>query len=462
MDFQKITETIQHPITAIKTYAPAIRDQSIKAVRSQTAKNFLVYSLGGLVLRGANFILLPFITHYLMPAQFGLLSMSRSFVTITTLTLGLGLRQVFGINYFKKTEIERKELLYDLIGIYLIVSLPILLLMYSAKATINRYLFFNNADSSVLFLVFAICSIYFFSELFYQILRYERRAVTLATTQISAAVIRIGLILGLLTYMSAGIVGILFAQLMGLGTVISIGYMTYKNQFPLIHWNLRRLLYNIGPYIMQGIAFIPNIIFIWLLGLIDRWFLGNYISMEQVGLFSMADTFGQLLYVAGIGPLKAAYFPYIYERFSKNSFAKTDAWNKRFIVAIMSAAFILVWSVFTLGQPILYKMLSKNYHQAFGYIMPIMANYILLLGTTLATAPINYCKKTWVLGITLIGLIGFKVVLNSILIPHTQIYGCLHATALTYLIYFIIILWYSRRLVAANAQTDQHAFPLKR
>lgn len=453
MNFEKITNTIQHPITTIKTYAPAIRDQSARAIRSQTAKNFLVYSLGGLILRGANFILLPFITAHLIPAEFGLLSMTRSFVTITTLTLGLGLRQVFGISYFKKNETERKELLYDLVGIYLIVSLPILLLMFTGKSMLNQYLFFGNANHSVLLMVFAICSIYFFSELFYQILRYERRAATLATAQICAAVIRISLIFGLLTWMNAGIAGILFAQLIGLGTVISIGYATYAQQFPSIHWNTKRLFSNIGPYIMQGIAFIPNIIFIWLLGLIDRWYLGKYLSMHQVGLFSMADTFGQLLYVAGIGPLKAAYFPYIYERFSQNSFAKTDAWNKRFIVVIMSAAFIITWTGFTFGKPILYRILSKNYHQAFGYIMPIMANYILLLGTALATAPINYCKKMWVLGCTLIGLIGVKILLNSILIPHTQIYGCLHATALTYLVYFIIILWYSRRLVATKADT---------
>ena len=65
-----------------------------------TVKNFLWYSLSSSLIKSTNIAIMPIILSRLTTAEFGLLSLINTFINILSLLLGLGLKQIVGIEFF--------------------------------------------------------------------------------------------------------------------------------------------------------------------------------------------------------------------------------------------------------------------------------------------------------------------------------------------------------------------------
>ncbi|MEX0672399.1 MAG: oligosaccharide flippase family protein [Candidatus Babeliales bacterium] len=447
MNFEKLPHAIINSLGTLKTSFTTVRIRGAQLASAPITKNFLIYSVGGIFLRGANHLLLPIILASIPPARFGLLSLINSFITVISLSLGMGLRQVFGVEFFKKNKHEQIALMYDISTIYLVVTTPILIGMLYLSNFIQQTIFFDQITIKTVALILAICASTFFSEIFYQLFRFQERAVALLVTQIIAAGVRIGLILVGLLYIYADIESMLIAQLISLICVTIIGYSLCRHDLSREYFNGKRALHYAWPYIKQGIPLVCTLIFTWILGMIDKWCISSTINLNNNGYYSLADTCGQLFYVGFIGPCKAAYFPYIYKKFAQNPFAQTYQFNLKLCWLIMTATIITIPSIFILGQPLLYWLIHKEYYPAISYILPVLFNYILSLGTFLAGAPITYTKDMNALMGMLFILVGIKTATTIYLMPLLGIYGCIAATSLTYGIYFWFILWYSNRLI---------------
>ncbi|MEY3397585.1 MAG: hypothetical protein RL220_179, partial [Bacteroidota bacterium] len=68
--------------------------------RSETTRNFLVYSFGALFVKGVSFFLLPLYTRLLSPEEYGLIDLLTTFSNLVDITLSLGLFQYLFMEYF--------------------------------------------------------------------------------------------------------------------------------------------------------------------------------------------------------------------------------------------------------------------------------------------------------------------------------------------------------------------------
>ncbi|PKN03718.1 hypothetical protein CVU75_00790 [Candidatus Dependentiae bacterium HGW-Dependentiae-1] len=438
---------------------------------SPVIKNFLIYSSGTVILKSISLILMPFVLHILPPAQYGLLALAMSFTNILVIISGLGLRQTFGIEFFHGDSAARRNMANDIIVLYLAINIPLLLLVLLNLPLLNTYLFLGTASTTLMVLCLIYCFLQFFTELFYQLLRYQCKAFTLTLLQIGTALATITLNLFFLYHFPWGTSGMLLGYV--LGTLITffvalraylksgcLPYNTWAQTTHLFscaylakHVRLLRTNHTLQKgfyYLRLSLPFIPGMLFNWVLVAGNRWLLARYGTLHDVGIYSLADTFGQLYYTLILYPMAGSYLPHLMHQFvqNKNDIASIEQQNRRTMYLSMLGMALLITAGYLIGKPILYWILPVKYQEAIGYVWLILMGQIFLMGTYFTSALVQFHKKTTFLAASLFVPALINVSLSMLLITPLGIYGCVLATLVAYVFYFGNMLWYNNKLLA--------------
>lgn len=410
-------------------------------------KDFFICSFGAIVLYGTSFFVAPFIMRKLSPEDYGVWGLTNSFINILAPLTGFGLRQVLSIEYFNCQQPERKKKVNDIIIIYLFIGIPLFSILFNYRHIINYYVSFNKVPISFISAGLFIAFMYFFAELFYQILRYERKAFKLTVLQISIAFINFLLIL-IFLYTYENIIGIILAQCIVMIITIIISLYAYIQNNYQSSITILKHVQKAPHYIKYGLPFIPSMLFAWLLSSGDSWILARYSGLHDVGIYTIADTFGKLFNVLILYPWSSSYLPYILNTFAANkkNLIAIEQKNHQIMYISMFLATILITVGFILSKPLLYLLIPPTYYEAIQYIWILLMGYVFLLGSYFASSFIQFNKRRYFIAFGLCIPAMLNIILNIILIPYFQIYGCTIATLLSYISYFCITLWYNYRL----------------
>jgi O-antigen/teichoic acid export membrane protein len=422
--------------------------QIMAAVRSPLFKNFCIYSFGALVLRMSSLALTPLTLTLISPEEFGLLALANSFINIVAVLVGLGLRQVLSLEFFHCTSARRREMANDMIVIYLCISVPFFTLLLCGHAWLKSALFASNVSDSFVVLIIASCFISFFVELFYQLLRYQCKAYALTMLQLTAACITLSCTVILLYVYRWGLYAVLVGNGMGMLYVFGRALHAYVRAgcWPLLA--VRQSAKRMGYYVRYGAPFIPTVLFGWLLASGDRWILAHYASLHEVGIYSLADAFGQCYMMLILYPMSGSYLPYVMHAYAHNpnTIPAVERWNLKNMYLSMAVAACAITLCCGLGARLLTVILPVHYHEAIGYIWFVLMGYVFLMGTYFASALIQFYKKTSVLLITLAMPALLNLALTLLLVPRFTLFGCVLATFISYVVYFIIVVGYNYRL----------------
>lgn len=419
--------------------------------RSPIIKDFCIYSGGSLLLRGSSLLVAPITLSVLSPAQFGLYALANSFIAIASVLIGLGLRQYLSLEFFHASSMQRREIVNDMIVVYLAIATPCCLCMaLAAFLHADALVSADASDSSaygLIVLSIVSCFISFFVELFYQILRYQCKALLLTIVQVSAACVVVISSL-ILLWAQCGVCGLLFSSMLGMLYGIGIAAWEYYARDCWRSFDWRRGTQKIGYYVARGAPFIPTVLFGWILASSSRWVLARYGSLSDVGIYSLADSVGQLYTLFILYPMSGSYLPHLLMRYAANQhdLGLVERWNMR----VMWMSMIAMTCIITIGYGVcnscVRSLLPVQYHDAASALWFILMANVFLMGTYFATALIQFRKKTSILLVSIGVSATCNLILTLLLVPSFGIRGCLWASLASYVIYFAIILFCNWRL----------------
>lgn len=413
-------------------------------------KNFFLYSCGSLILRSISIVVAPITMSMLSPDQYGILALLNSFISIACIVCGLGLRQALSLEYFHHNQEQQILIIQELIVTYSILALPLLCIATLCHSCINNYFFLGTVPTYLLIASFILIFFYFFSELLYQILQYEHKAFELTTLQTSIALITVIINLILLCYLQLGIASIILGQLMGILIVCVMGVK--KAKFHLFSKKIPHRT-TIKKYLMLGVPFIPSMLFAWLLAAGDRWVLARHATLSDVGIYSVADTFGQIFQMVVLLPFSNAYLPYLMKKFADNTnnLVAVEQWNRHVMwLFIPTLCFVFSFG-YIVSKPLVIWLLPATYHDALTYVWLLLIGYLLLVCSYFPAALIQFKKKTTFLSFALCIPAVVNVLLNILLVPSYKIMGCVLATVFSYGLYFLIMVLYNYRVTKSLA-----------
>jgi len=409
--------------------------------------NFFTYSFGAILTRLITSLLAFISINFLSESEYGLLSLINNFIGILPIFFNLGLRQAFWIDYFHNNHSGRKQIIADIISIYIFVSLPIVLLLILNSNLINKIFFVNNANSLLIYLIIFISFLTFFIELFFQVFKYQEQPKKLVITQTIMGFINVMFFFSFIYLFNFKIEGIVIANLISMVCICIYAFYLYVkkiNKFNLdIIYEKKKIVY----YLKLGFPFIPSILFSWILSFANRWLLVYYKTFSEVGIYSVSDSFSQLFQVILLVPLINIYQPYIFKKFNENKDKEKHNINEshnglcilvinqnyiKNIFYIMSFILVLVLVGFILLKKILYIFLPNKFHACFKYILILLIGQVFFLGSQLANCFLVFLKKTYILMWIMFASAILNIILNFILIPKYALYGCAFATLISY------------------------------
>lgn len=401
-----------------------------------------VYIFAGLINASIPFLLLPVLTRYLEPAEYGEVAVYQVWIVLIGAICGLSVHGAAARKYFDYDDADQQigEFISACITLLTIstVALSIILFPFIERVSEVIGLSPNWVGIGVLF---AFCN--FLIQLRLGQWQVRKKPKNYGAFQVLQSLLNMLLSLVLVVIFSLGVSG----RLAGLTVaVVFFGIIAL-----LLLWRDGLLRLSWRPDLMKealsfGVPLMPHILGAFLLLTVDRAIISSQLGLEAAGYYMVA---AQMAMVMGLflDGINKAYTPWLYERLKND--VETD---KFFIVKLTYGygALLLLLAVlaFIVGGPVLVFLAGDRYQpaaQVIGWLFLAKAFHGMYY---MACSYIFYTKKTFrIAKITIIsGLIN--VFLLYVFVSEYKIIGAAWAMCISMLFQWLMTWKVASSLVA--------------
>lgn len=414
-------------------------NQAIKKVlQHPLLKKSFIYTVADAINKAIPFLILPFLTYYLTPADYGIVSNYTIFISVLVVFVGLNLNGALSANFFRMDKKEVATYTFNLMGITLVSATVLSLIMLVALGPVNRMIsvtsFFTLAAVWM-----AFCQS--ISAINLDLWRLEEKAVEFGIYQISQTALNILLTVLLVIVYRWGWEGRLWALVITsvLFMVISL-FILYKRGFlkPSVNLGYCR------DALRFGLPLIPHTLGLWVRNGVDRIFITKFYGVAETGLYATGFQFGLLLSFL-ILAFHNAYIPHLYKTLTNGGEAvkhKLVRFTYLYMVVILvvAALFSLV-SVFVIRH-----FLSSHYREASVYVWWAMFTQAFQGMYLMVAIYIFYAKRTTPLAITTFVVSLLQTLLSYFLIKYCGTIGAAYSALIMGIVNFVSLWMVSIRI----------------
>jgi len=402
----------------------------------KSLRSLSIYTFVGFFGAGINFLLMPVLSHYLTPTDYGLLSLVNTYVTILIPLVSLVAYGYITVEYFHMEDQRKFASLFS--SVALIPVLPTLVLFVLGY-------FFYDYFAGILELPIdakwwalsmfplAAMTVYIDTISSYQIVIRDSKYYLVYN--ILRVLVEVALTLLFVVQMRMGWKGRLLSWLVT--TVIFTGasflYFYRKKLLTLdIQWK----------YIKASIIFGAPLIFHTLGKFVvnqsDRLFISKMVSLKEAGIYSVGYTIGTVMLI-GASALANIASPFIMERLKAKD-AVQERQIRRFTYMCIGGL-LLILVIMNIASPFFFKyFMDIRYLQGYTYVFWVSVGYFFWGVYMLFSSYIYYYKQTkFLVWLAIINIIT-NLALNYYFIGIYGGIGAAYATALSFFINLLLLL----------------------
>jgi len=400
-------------------------------------KNSIIYLSSSILSKSIPFLLLPIITRYLSPEEYGTLSIYLIMVSIYSALIGMNIHANISKNFHKVSK--------DSLSTYIGNILMILSLTFSIYLSLTYLMtFYVNSIFSIpskwLLLIPFISVMMMMNEINITILRNEQRAYMFGIFEVSNTFIKMFLTVLFLTVFSLG----WYAQVLGMtigSMVFFIVGLIYMKKREYISMNvdiekMKSILHisiPLIPHVLGGIVIIMS----------DRLFIEHMVSLEMVGIYSVGYMFGMIVMLFTDAFIKA-WSPWFYKSLVHPSNDQKQIIVKYTYFYIISI-FIFAIIVSIIGGFVLPYFVDPRFYGAQEFILWIALGYAVRGAYQIYLPYLVHISKTSFLAISTVTAAVINLFLNYFLIKHFGTIGAAYATFIAFLIAALMVFWYQQK-----------------
>jgi O-antigen/teichoic acid export membrane protein len=419
----------------------AVPDAHERRSFSRMGRNTAFYSFAGLAARVTSVIMLPVYTHYLTPAQYGILALLDVAVDIANILFAAGTRAGLQRFYFKAADDDQR--LSVVFTAWVLENgltwLGALALILGSGFVYHRMMSDGGSPALVQLaaLNFGLGAAVGVPMAFLQI---KQRALPYSAILLSKLVMQVIFNLLFLVHFGMGVASILLSTMI-VNIVLGVGLSIYLLSVTGIRFSRLALtdLRRFGvPYQLATAA-------AFVLAFGDRFFLEHSHGLAEVGVYGLAYTFGFLLYQIATTPFLRAWEP---QRFVAISDAKEErdrAMSRGFLyfnLVVLTVATGLAVYV----RPVIAILTSAPYHTASSLVPLILGAYVIQGWGDVTKFGIDVSERTRLYTYASWAAAGVVLVLYATLIPPFGGYGAAIATTIAFAVRFALGYFWSHRV----------------
>lgn len=421
--------------------------RSIKRIFSnQIFKSTAIYTGVSGISSAIPFILLPIITRYLTPTDYGVLTNFNVLVQVFSAICALNTYTTLTVSYFNKLNSDSlSNHLSNLI--YLIALLFVTCIFISSL--FGHYIFLYSGIS-LLWQYLAILSAFSYAiyTIYTSLLRMQNRVFQFGGFQIFQSLLSAALAIGL----------VVFLKWNWQGRVLSIVVAAVFSML-LSLWLMkesRHLFSNVNLDEMKkafffGIPLLPHSLSMCLKFGMNKIIITNYVGLSANGVYSLGLTLGGIIGVF-MDAFFNAYAPSIYKDLSKIDISPENEANtikiKLVKITYLFAAALLIicvvsYYVMKFYIPVLF---TGKYIDAIQFLPLVMTTIFFEGMYSIMSGYIFYRGKTKILGAITFSSSMLQILLTFFLVKNFGTMGALYSSSIMSLLVFLIVFGYTNKI----------------
>jgi len=401
-----------------------------KTMQSSLARNAGIYTITNILNASIPFMLLPVLTRYMSPSDYGIIAMFSVLIGFTAPFTGLNIVGAIQRKYYEKEEIDLASY----------VTNCLLILVCSSVLVLCAFLLFADQISKVssfpkqwLWVVVAVSVAQFVTLINLSLWHVQLKAHYYGIYQISQTVMDFGLSIFFVVGLGMAWQGRIQAQLL-IFTAFGILSLLILYKSGWIKFSFRTAY--IQNALKFGVPLVPHALGGIMLTMTDRLFITNMVGLEATGLYAVGYQIGMVIGLF-CDSFNRAYVPWLFDKLKRN-----DEKTKIMIVKITYAYFALLIIV-GIGFPIaapwfLVFFVGKKFLGASVYVFWIAFGYVFSGMYKMVVNYIFYVEKTYILAWVTFCCALLNVPFNYCLISWNGPVGGAQAHALTFFLFFLV------------------------
>ncbi len=395
-------------------------------------KNSLIYLMSNILNKAIPFLMLPIVTRYLGPAEFGKWSIYLVIMQFADAVIGMNLETNITRNYFSKPK-ETIRLYFGNVIYALMMNVAVGMCIL----IVLKDVFFRRFELSFLELSFMLPFAFLetLSSLYLCYLRNERKAIQYGIYQITKTFLYFAFCILCLAILGWGWHGQLA------GSILSVFLMATFATFRLyqLGWirmkfskELTKEIYSISlPLVFYAASFL-------IINLSDRLFVQHYVGLYAVGIYSLANSLSTFVNLYTDSFCKA-WSPWFYEKMAKTFVKNTiDPQIKKglagYLLSLASVSFCGVLVLYFV-TPLIFP---AKYNESVQYL-PVLVTGLVFQGLHKILQPFFvFLGKTRAISTVFFIVSLVNIALNFLWIPPYKIWGAAYATLISYILHAVL------------------------
>lgn len=415
-----------------------MKEKILSLFKASLFKGFAIYLGSSVINKAIPFLLLPILTKYLSPEEYGILALYQVMISFVMPLIGMNMQNNITRNFFSKSKEFVGKVVFNILVVLTITTLVV-------TTVISVYLFFGGPHFSIpqrwIYALPVLAFMGMLNDCNLSILRNSKKPLIYGAFEISKTIIDLSLTILLIVVYSFDWEGKAIGMLVST-TVIGLvslyrmwkkGYLLFEVDKSQIR-EIFRISLPLIPHALGGV----------IMALGDRIFIDQMVGTAEMGIYTVGYQFGMIMTLVTTA-FNQTWTPWMYELLAQNKEEnKVKIVKATYMVClgfILMAIGITVISYFLLPY-----MTTKEYHGAFIHVIWIALGYAFFGMYTLVFPYGVHVGKTSYLGIITFSAAIINMAANYVLIKMNGPVGSAQATLISYIFMFFSVWWYSNKL----------------
>lgn len=403
-------------------------------------KSVSIYTIANSLNMGIPFLMLPVLTRYLSPYEYGLIATFQAMRTIGMITVRMGTGDAISRAYYDRDDkdFDFHKYVFNTVIVISVIFLLFSIFLSFASGFLEQKLIFPASWMFILPIVAIADAI---TNIPLKLWLFRKMPVHYSVFQTSKSFLDALLSLFLVIViglswkgrvLAVGIVEVT-AMIASLSLLIKEKMMVFAIDFLYV----RKILHYGIPVFFHSLSF-------WTIGSVDRFFLNNMAGVATTGVYSVSYSIGGIIGLLA-GSFGMAWTPVFYEKLKAST---TEEKNRivKFTYLYFIGMLLFALLLTTIGPWLLKIMAGKDFYGAEKYLVWIAfgnafhAMYMIVCGY------VFYSKRTHIM----MNVTSFVAVVNLIstysLIKMNGAIGAAQATFISYVVSFLLTWWFANRI----------------
>lgn len=417
----------------------------IKSFGSSTlVKNSLVYVITDGINKAIPFILLPFISRFLTPADYGIVSNYNVYIQILSVFVYLCTAGIIPVMFFKVDHENLKKVISNMIFINTAATIFFLMLSMIEYGYVNNYF-----SLPLIIQLVGIVSVWFSSITNINLIlwRCEEKPLKFGAYQISQTLLNAVSTVLFVMILLWGWQGRVWSMMISciLMGFVSI-YILKANDY--VAFTIDRK--SVKAVLAFSIPLIPHALSFWFKSGTDKILLTSLCGLTENGLYSVAMTWGAVVSLFLVA-YNNSYSPYLYKKLAKFDKDKDGTLKEQYqLVKVIWISFVttllLVGVIYVVSYYLTVIIYPPSYYGSLEYLAMVMISQAFNGAYLLFVCFCHYTLRTKVLGVITFSLSLVQVLLSYLLILSCGSVGVAYSSAIVSILTFIFVAIYGMRV----------------